>query len=61
MDISFSEAQEVGEKKNNLGEAYHDVREESYNEVDLESNNELSMPARNRRLKKMGSAVQLYY
>ena len=29
MDISLSEAQEVGEKRNNLGEAYHDVREES--------------------------------
>ena len=54
MDISLSETQEVGEKRNNLSEAYHDVREESYDEVDLESNNELSMPARNRKDSDLG-------
>ena len=64
MDISLSEAQEVGEKRNNLGEANHDVREESYDEVDLESNNELSMPVRNRKDSALGWkkwAVQLDY
>ena len=54
MDISLSEAQEVGGKRNNLGEAFYDVREESYDEVDLESNNELSMPARNRKDSALG-------
>ena len=41
MDISLSETQEVGGKRNDWGEASYDVGEES--------NNGLSMPMRNRK------------
>ena len=54
MGISLSQAQEVGGKRNNLGEANYDVREESYDEVDLESNTELSMPMRKRKDSALG-------